>query len=345
MKFCTTCGAQMQDGQLFCSKCGAKSLDTGTAAQPQHSSGYEDYKTVPIYEDAPQTPPSSGYVNPPSYQPPTPPVSPQGKKKLSKGAIVGIVIGAVVLVLVVVGIIIGVALSSNDSAQDFDDSYSQGDYSDNDYSDDSQSDDTDTAENFDFSAGEISGNTYTNSSLGITFTASPDGLDSDKPTLNSDASYTSKSVYDRSNGEVDETENMTYDKNRGMFYYDRGSMQCWIDAELILPLPYDDYVGESLTDIYVVKCNEKFDNTTDYNKAFLLEYQDEGDEIKSSDPETGTANIGGNKYYYSIYELDKNPTVMVASTYKSGYYISIVINTGTLEYDSDCAKDILACFS
>lgn len=22
MKFCTTCGAQMQDGQLFCSKCG-----------------------------------------------------------------------------------------------------------------------------------------------------------------------------------------------------------------------------------------------------------------------------------------------------------------------------------
>lgn len=344
MKFCTTCGAQMQDGQLFCSKCGAKSLDTGTAAQPQHSSGYEDYKTVPTYEDTPQTPPSSGYVNPPSYQPPTP-VQPQGKKKLSKGAIVGIVIGAVVLVLVVVGIIIGVALSSNDSAQDFDDSYSQGDYSDNDYSDDSQSDDTDTAEDFDFSAGEISGNTYTNSSLGITFTASPDGLDSDKPTLNSDASYTSKSVYDRSNGEVDETENMTYDKNRGMFYYDRGSMQCWIDAELILPLPYDDYVGESLTDIYVVKCNEKFDNTTDYNKAFMLEYQDEGDEIKSSDPETGTANIGGNKYYYSIYELDKNPTVMVASTYKSGYYISIVINTGTLEYDSDCAKDILACFS
>ena len=69
MKFCTTCGAQMQDGQLFCSKCGAKSLDTGAAAQPQHSSGYEDYKTVPIYEDNPQTPPSSANVIP---NPPTP---------------------------------------------------------------------------------------------------------------------------------------------------------------------------------------------------------------------------------------------------------------------------------
>ena len=250
MKFCTTCGAQMQDGQLFCSKCGAKSLDTGAAAQPQHSSGYEDYKTVPIYEDNPQTPPSSGYVNPPVYQPPTP-VPPQNKKKLSKGAIIGIVIGAVVLVLVIVGIILGVALSSSDSAQDFDDSYSQGDYSGSDSSDDSQSDDTDNEEVFDFSAGEISGNTYTNSSLGITFTASPDGLDSDKPTLDLDNSRTSKSNYDRSNGEVDETENMTYDKNRGMFCYDRDSMQYWIDAELNLQLPYDDYDGESDTYIYV----------------------------------------------------------------------------------------------
>ena len=328
MKFCTTCGAQMQDGQLFCSKCGAKSLDTGAAAQPQHSSGYEDYKTVPIYEDNPQTPPSSGYVNPPVYQPPTP-VPPQGKKKLSKGAIIGI--------------ILGVALSSSDSAQDFDNSHSQGDYSDNDYSGDSQSDDTDTAENFDFSAGEISGNTYTNSSLGITFTASPDGLDSDKPTLDLDNSRTSKSIYDSSNGEVDETENMTYDKNRGMFCYDRDSMQYWIDAELNLQLPYDDYDGESNTYIYVVKCNEKFDNTTDYNKAFMLEYLGDGDEIKSSDPETGTANIGGNKYYYSIYESDKNPTFMIASTYKCGYYISILIDPGS--GDLDCAKDILACFS
>jgi|GEM_PF-997569 hypothetical protein len=344
MKFCTTCGAQMQDGQLFCSKCGAKSLDTGAASQPQHSSGYEDYKTVPIYDDNPQTPPSSGYVNPPVYQPPTP-VPPQGKKKLSKGAIIGIVIGAVVLVLVIVGIILGVALSSSDSAQDFDDSYSQGDYSGNDSSDDSQSDDTDNEKVFDFSAGEISGNTYTNSSLGITFTASPDGLDSDKPTLDLDNSRTSKSIYDSSNGEVDETENMTYDKNRGMFCYDRDSMQYWIDAELNLQLPYDDYDGESDTYIYVVKCNEKFDNTTDYNKAFMLEYLGDGDEIKSSDPETGTANIGRNKYYYSIYESDKNPTFMIASTYKCGYYISIVINTETCEYGSDIAKDTLACFS
>ena len=205
---------------------------------------------MPIYEDNPQTPPSSGYVNPPVYQPPTP-VPPQNKKKLSKGAIIGIVIGAVVLVLVIVGIILGVALSSSDSAQDFDDSYSQGDYSGSDSSDDSQSDDTDNEEVFDFSAGEISGNTYTNSSLGITFTASPDGLDSDKPTLDLDNSRTSKSIYDRSNGEVDETENMTYDKNRGMFCYDRDSMQYWIDAELNLQLPYDDYDGESDTYIYV----------------------------------------------------------------------------------------------
>lgn len=120
-------------------------------------------------------------------------------------------------------------------------------------------------------------------------------------------------------------------------------MQYWIDAELNLQLPYDDYDGESDTYIYVVKCNEKFDNTTDYNKAFMLEYLGDGDEIKSSDLETGTANIGGNKYYYSIYELDKNPTFMIASTYKCGYYISILINPGS--GDLDCAQDILACFS
>ena len=83
MKFCTTCGAQMQDGQLFCSKCGAKSLDTGAAAQPQHSSGYEDYKTVPIYEDTAYISVIAA-VNLPVYQPPTP-VPPQNKKKLSGG--------------------------------------------------------------------------------------------------------------------------------------------------------------------------------------------------------------------------------------------------------------------
>lgn len=37
----------------------------------------------------------------------------------------------------------------------------------------------------------------------------------------------------------------------------------------------------------------------------MLEYLGDGDEIKSSDPETGTANIGGNKYYYSIYNQIK----------------------------------------
>lgn len=338
MKFCTTCGAQMQDGQLFCSKCGAKSLDTGATAQLQHSSAYEDYKTVPIYEDPPQTPPSSGYVNPPSYQPPTPPVSPQGKKKLSKGAIVGIVIGAVVLVLVVVGIIIGVALSSSDSAQDFDDSYSQGDSSDNDYSGDSQSDDTDASDSFDFSAGEISGNTYTNSSLGITFTASSDGLDSDKPTLDLDDSYTSKTSFENYDGNL--PENSTYDESKGMLRVQDDSMQYWIDAWLRVILPNDS--DEHFALIHVVKCNEKFNNITDYNKAFILgDKNNEG--LLNSDLDAGTTTIGGNKYYYSIFEFDSNPTVMIASTYKCGYYISILIDPGS--GDSDCAKDILACFS
>lgn len=343
MKFCTTCGAQMQDGQLFCSKCGAKSLDTGATAQPQHSSGYEDYKTVPIYEDPPQTPPSSGYVNPPSYQPPTPPVSPQGKKKLSKGAIVGIVIGAVVLVLVIVGIIIGVALSSSDSAQDFDNSYSQGDSSDNDYSGDSQSDDTDTAENLDFSAGEISGNTYTNSSLGITFTASPDGLDSDKPTLDLDSSHTSKSFYESSNGDLDET--ATYDEKRGMFHFQNDSMEYWTDAELALS--FADYPNTSYANIFVVKYNEKIDDIVEYNKKFMLDMN--ADDLILSNPHCSETTIGGNEYWCAYYKFYDDSTEMIASTEKDGYFISIVISAstdGTSNFaEQSCAKDILACFS
>ena len=342
MKFCTTCGVQMQDGQLFCSKCGAKSLDTGATAQPQHSSGYEDYKTVPTYEDNPQTPPSSGYVNPPVYQPPTP-VPPQGKKKLSKGAIVGIVIGAVVLVLVIVGIILGVALSSSDSAQDFDNSYSQGDYSDNDYSGDSQSDDTDTAENLDFSAGEISGNTYTNSSLGITFTASPDGLDSDKPTLDLDSSHTSKTLYESSNGDLDET--ATYDENRGMFHFQNDSMEYWTDAELALSFP--DYSNTSYAKIFVVKYNEKFDDIVEYNKKFMLD-MNAGD-LSFSNPHCSETTIGGNEYWCAYYKFYEYSTEMIASTEKDGYFISIVITAAADNTDyfteQSCAQDILDCFS
>lgn len=342
MKFCTTCGAQMQDGQLFCSKCGAKSLDTGTASQPQHSSGYEDYKTVPIYEDNPQTPPSSGYVNPPVYQLPTP-VPPQGKKKLSKGAIIGIVIGAVVLVLVIVGIILGVALSSSDSAQDFDNSYSQGDYSGNDSSDDSQSDDTDTAENFDFSAGEISGNTYTNSSLGITFTASPDGLDSDKPTLDLDESMTSKYLYDNFKDQLDE--DAIYDDSRGMFYFQKDSMQYWLDVDLSMSV--SDYDRDSSAYVYVVKYNDEFNDIVEYNNKFSADMCQM--DTSASNPDAGEVEIGGNKYSYAFYKFDEFSTRLIASTEKNGYYISIVIdaaadNAGYFT-EQECAKDILACFS
>ncbi len=341
MKFCRICGAQIQDGAAFCSKCGAKSPSVDTAAQQKYSSGYENYKTVPIYEESPQTPPPSDYVNPPTYQPPTS-VPPHGRKKLSNGAIVGIVIGAVVPVLVVVGTILGVALSSSDSAQDFDNSYSQGDYSDDDYSDDYsddfQPDDTDTEEVFDFSAGEIIDNTYTNSSLDIKFTASPDGLDSDKPTLDLISSHTSKTLYESSNGDLDETS--TYDEKRGMLHYQNDSMQCWLDAELSTPLPDDSY--DNFTDVYVVKYNESFDNIADYNKAFMLEFQN-GEGLIDSNLNAGTVKIGKNEYHCSTFEFDFNPYIMIASTYKCGYYISIVIDPGS--GDPDCAKDILACFS
>lgn len=74
----------------------------------------------------------------------------------------------------------------------------------------------------------------------------------------------------------------------------------------------------------------------------MLELQN-AEGLINSDLNAGTVTIGKNEYHCSTFEFDFNPFIMIASTYKCGYYISILIDPGS--GDPDCAKDILACFS
>lgn len=146
MKFCKTCGAQMDDNSLFCPNCGGKAEQTAPVqnnsviyekeSSPQPSDRqnnqqyYQNYQSEPVAQQPSQQYQAQQY----QYQQPAP------KKKSNAGLIIGIVAGVLVLVivlLIVIGsvsakkkandIISDIEIPTFDSSQELDDYYYEDD--------------------------------------------------------------------------------------------------------------------------------------------------------------------------------------------------------------------------
>ena len=65
MKFCSNCGAQLEDSAVFCSECGSRAAASDAAPAPAAQTAQARYQTPPEYQQQAQQP---GYQQPAGQQ-------------------------------------------------------------------------------------------------------------------------------------------------------------------------------------------------------------------------------------------------------------------------------------